>query len=129
MILFSMIGLMLAETGLPEPTPPGKGFPKLMMNDFVVIVALGFLLMVGLIFWAAVIRGPKQQSVSRRIYKSSHDDNPEGPEDSGGGGRGRRRKKKKVQRREHRARRPTLSEAGGLPQPRPQDSVGSPPPS
>jgi hypothetical protein len=129
MILFSMIGQILAETGLPEPTAPGKGFSKLMMNDSVIIVALGFLLMAGLIFWAAVIRGPRQQSVSRRIYKSSHDSHAEGSEDSEGGGRGRRRKKKKVQRREHRARRPTLAEAGGLPQPRPQDSAGSQPPS
>lgn len=121
MIFLAKMGVVLAATALPEPAPPGKGLPKFLVNDFVIIVALGFLLMVGMIFWAAVIRGPKQQTAARRIYKSSQDSD-DGDEDKSG----RRRKKKKVRRREHRTRRPTLSEAGGLPLPKAQNQ--QPPP-
>ena len=101
---------------LDIPTPQGSKSAGYVISDIGLIFLIFLVMTAVLLFWALVIRGPKQQSSSRRIYKEADDDGDEG------GSSGRRRKKKKTRRREHRKRNPTLAETGGLPEPRPPGS-------
>lgn len=111
--------------------PAGAGASKtatFILSDMMMLfVALGVILL-GVLIWAVVIRGPKQQVRARRIYKQSHshhhqegdeEDEAEEEEAASGSKSHRKRKKKRVRRREHRGRNPTLAETGGLPDPRP----------
>lgn len=87
--------------------------------DILVVIAAILLVMTALICWAIFIRKPTNEHARTRVYKS-HSDTEERED-----GTVRKRKRHKTQRRAHRARNPTLAEAGGLPPVRPSDSPRS----
>ncbi|MGV3772138.1 MAG: hypothetical protein ACO1QB_04495 [Verrucomicrobiales bacterium] len=101
---------MLAQVtlGAPEPTKVAR----LALSDPLLIIGVAALIFAALIFYVAVIRGPKQQSRTRRVYKSGHENDDASSESSS-----KKRKKRKSRRREHRGRNPTLAQTGGLPPP------------
>lgn len=106
---------MLAQVNnIPVP-PAGSKAATFIFSDVALIFLAAGAIMLAILVWVLVVRGPKQQGRSRRIYKESQPSSDEDEEK----GTGRRRKKRRVRRREHRSRNPTLAETGGLPEPRP----------
>ena len=94
---------------------------RLAFSGLSVILGILGLLLVGLVFWARFIRGPKKhpEELNRPELKSNLNPSVTLTDD----GRERHRKKKRVRRRDHRQRNPTLDQVGGLPPPRdPQES-------
>ncbi len=102
---------------LPGAPPPGLN--NMRSTDVLVVIAAILFVMTVVVLWAVFIRKPKGDSTRTRIYKSRP--TVEETDD----GQIRKRKRQKRQRRPHRGRNPTLSEAGGLP---PMRTDGSPPP-
>ena len=88
-------------------------------TDVLIVIAVSLAILISLIAWALFIRKPKSETTRVRVHKS-HDETEELDD-----GSLRKRKKHKKQRRAHRTRNPTLSEAGGLPPMRTDDT---PPP-
>jgi hypothetical protein len=101
----NMFSSLFAQVTLGAPEP--SKVPGFVLRDFVSILGAGLIIFLVLVLYVALIRGPKQQTRSRRIYKSDGD--------SDASASGKRRKKKKTRRREHRTRNPTLAQTGGLP--------------
>jgi hypothetical protein len=114
-------GILLAQ--LPLGPQPSK-VPGFIASDLFMIISISILIFLVFFVWIAIVRGPKNQIPARRIYKSGHSSPSTQTEDTEDGRR-KRRKKKKTRRREHRGRNPTLSEAGGLPAPRPPEQPAS----
>ena len=116
--IFAAVTDPVDALGLPTGAP--HGINNFRALDVLIIIAVILLVTLGLVCWAIFIRKPKNEHGRTRVYKSSHRDHVE----ELGDGTIRKKKRHKQQRRAHRTRNPTLSEAGGLPPVRP---TGTPP--
>jgi hypothetical protein len=127
MISLSMISPMLAAAdpldilGGGPPVRPSRNLMGLQITDLLLVIICILAILTVLIIWAVFIRKPKNDQARTRIYKSHHRTDVEERDD----GTIRKRKRHKRQRRAHRQRNPTLSEAGGLP-PMRSDSTSPP---
>ena len=119
---------MLAELEVKVQGQPLGKIPGLLMRDIVMIVMIG----VGLLLALMVVvryfymRRPKKKHVAeaRKVCRgSSEQEEKEEREETAEreAEDSRRRYKYRWKRRQHRVRKPTLAETGGLPPPRPQE--------
>ena len=115
---FAEIGPFLAKIELPAPTPSSGKLPSFVLSDLLLVLALSLVLAGVIIFWALFIRKPKD---ARTDPMKSH--RPIILEEAKENDQKSRRRRRKKRRREHRARNPTLSETGGLPPTRTQESA------
>jgi hypothetical protein len=97
--------------------PASSKVPGLVASDLILIIGLGTLIFGGIITWVVFVRGPrKHPSEKRSMPKITL------PVTITDDGRERHRKKKRVRRRTHRQRNPTLTQTGGFPPPRAEDT-------
>ena len=116
----SIAHILAAQTpeALPELTPTSR---PIASDITMLLFAIGAVV-IAVLFWVIFIRGPKKHpdESDRKPLGVTTKPDVTMTED----GRERHRKKKRVRRRDHRERRPTLAQTGGLPPPRdPQEST------
>ena len=78
------------------------------------VISAVSVLTVLILIWAIFIRKPSDDRPRRYRYPAPPAKEGEGKNEQNGGS-GRRSRRKKRRRRDHRARKPTLAETGGLP--------------
>ena len=122
------------ETGAPllgwadlqvQGQPIGK-ISGLLVGDVILIILLAVGLLLGLMLVVRYLytRRPRKRhtSNSRKVFRHGHPPE-EGGEPEAESAEARRRYKYRWKRREHRVRNPSLSETGGLPPARNEDST------
>lgn len=121
------IGLpLLAQIDLRPSTSTSK-LPTLLLPDILTILGIGLGLMVVLLLWVVFVRKRKEpRSSGRTAYRTGVIEEGDAPEENSGHGRHHHRRHRR-RRRDHRVRNPTLSETGGLPPVRDDESSGSTP--
>lgn len=104
----------------PKPllVPSTKISPEII----ILLVAIGVIVLL-IVVWAVFFRRSPDELGGWGPGRSSHSYKPQ--EETGGSG-SRRHRKWRRRRREHRPRNPTLSETGGLPPARSDDSETAP---
>ncbi len=133
---------------LPKQNRSFGRLSSLLLSDVLLIIGVGVLLLLvlaGIVYFWMKGRGKRRRHVSggERVYKGSHrseagdespsessraldrsggDSNDAVDDEDGDGHASKRRYKYRVRRRSHRSRNPTLSETGGLPPAKSQES-------
>jgi hypothetical protein len=121
-LLLAIMPLFAAQDPAEVLGPPTAhsrtNLTGLQITDLLVVISCILVILTILIVWAVFIRKPKSDLGRTRVYRSHHHAEVEERDD----GTIRKRKRHKKQRRAHRQRNPTLSEAGGLPPLRPDQT-------
>lgn len=103
-------------TGSSLPTPKEGTKEIQWFDDLAVVAGVGLVLMIVLAVWAKFFRsGNGDDSKCKDEFRTVPDASSLSDNHSTSD---RRRKKRRRRRRDHRPRNPTLSETGGLPQPK-----------
>ena len=120
MSIWPILAAATADAPTIKNLPDYSRGSRLVVSDLTLVLGLIGLIVAALVVWAWFIRGPKKHP------DEAHRPNlqPSTPSVTvTDDGRERHRKKKRVRRRDHRQRKPTLDQVGGLPPPRdPQES-------
>lgn len=130
MIGFGELTPMLADIEVKVQGQPLGKIPGLLMRDVVLMVTVGLVVLIAsmALVWYLYKRRPKKKrsKEAQRVFRGSEageeiqDEVAEAESQES-----RRRYKYRWKRRKHRSRNPTLSETGGLPPPRSENSSPS----
>ena len=144
MITSMIIPSLALVIDLPKQNRSWGKLPGLLLSDVILILELGFglllILALGMYLWKRLSRNRRRHiSSGEKVFRESSgaDNASGGPEEEEGDDEpaeeeddnqlpsqhhNRRRYKYRARRRTHRSRNPTLSETGGLPPVKPQES-------